>query len=418
MQAVSKKNLDNQFPLSALGQIFKALQQEKDACDPAVLMVGGCVRNMILSMPITDIDIATIWTPDEVQKKLERENIKVIPTGVDHGTVTAVIKNTNFEITTLRIDNECDGRHAAVSYGVSWLEDARRRDFTMNALYMDLEGQIYDPLTTGVNDTKEHNVRFVGNAAQRITEDALRILRFFRFFAYYGQGAPDKDALKACEDHASLLTDLSKERITQEMLKILQADLAANVLGIMRKYNVLKYVFDDIGYDMSAGFTALERLGALQLRYDLMSAAARIAVLCPARDNIDAFSQSILLSNKMKKEILSIQDSMSYLPKSDLSDKTLRACCYYHGRSPAIQGYLVHSAMPDNAMAQSENHIKEKIEMLRDMKIPDFPITGEDLIANGFAQGPALGQELRRIEKWWVAQDFRPDRDECLSMLE
>lgn len=184
------------------------------------MFVGGCVRNTLLSQKVEDIDLATQLTPDKVTSLLEDASVKVIPTGLDHGTVTAVIDGKAFEITTLRQDVETDGRHAVIRFSESWEEDARRRDFTINALYMDMNGGVYDPLDQGLADIESQTFVFVGDAEQRIKEDYLRILRYFRFHALYGKGDMDTHALDACRKHAGRVEGLSRERITQEFLKI------------------------------------------------------------------------------------------------------------------------------------------------------------------------------------------------------
>ena len=210
---------------------------------PQALFVGGSVRNWLLKQSVEDIDIATKLVPKEVVEKLKAGNIKVIPTGIDHGTVTAVIEGKHFEITTLRHDVETDGRHAKVGFTQSWLEDAKRRDFTMNTLLADIEGNIYDPLGCGVEDAKAGHVVFVGDASVRIKEDYLRILRFFRFHAYYGRGDMDVAALEACRGAADNISTLSRERITQELLKILSVEDPTEILSVMSIPKLHCYTF-------------------------------------------------------------------------------------------------------------------------------------------------------------------------------
>ena len=207
---------------------------------PGALFVGGCVRNLLLSRPVTDIDIATTHKPAESQALLEAAGIKVIPTGIDHGTVTAVIGQRSFEVTSLRRDVETDGRRAVVAFTTDWLEDAQRRDFTMNTLLMGSDGAVYDPLGRGLTDLEAGRVIFVGEAGARIAEDLLRILRFFRFHAYYGSGAPDTAALQACQNAAGSIAELSRERVTQEFFKILEAPGAGDVLALMLEHDVLR----------------------------------------------------------------------------------------------------------------------------------------------------------------------------------
>ena len=203
------------------------------------LFVGGCVRNALLDAPVYDLDLATLHTPDEVISRLEAAGIRAIPTGVDHGTITAVINKHAFEITTLRKDVETDGRHAVIAFSTDWNEDANRRDFTMNTLLCDVEGNVYDPTGQGIDDLNARRLRFVGEASARIAEDYLRILRYFRFHALYAEGAPDAGILAACKQAAPHIEGLSRERITQEVFKILMVDKPADTLRIMRDNNIL-----------------------------------------------------------------------------------------------------------------------------------------------------------------------------------
>jgi poly(A) polymerase len=208
--------------------------------------VGGCVRDCILGRPVKDIDIATAEPPDRVVELLNNAGLKAIPTGIDHGTVTAVVDGAPFEITTLRLDVETFGRRARVAYTDDWVADARRRDFTMNALFCDLDGTLYDP-TGGLPDLRAGRVRFVGEARERIREDLLRLLRFFRLHAYYGAGEADQDALRACREMASEITALSAERIWSELKRLLYSPAPAPVLNLMADWDVLRHVLPEAG---------------------------------------------------------------------------------------------------------------------------------------------------------------------------
>ena len=206
--------------------------------------VGGAVRDSLLGKPVKDVDVATILLPDDVMKLLAVTHIKAVPTGIDHGTVTAVIAGHHFEITTLRRDISTDGRRAVVAYTQDWQQDASRRDFTMNALYCDADGQVTDYFN-GAEDAKKGHVRFIGEPAERIHEDALRILRFFRFLACYGHHDPDKKALLACAAAVGKIDRLSGERIQQEMFKLLVSEKAAYALKIMQDHGILKHIIPD-----------------------------------------------------------------------------------------------------------------------------------------------------------------------------
>ena len=238
MKPVRKMKLTGPMASSASKNIFDVLQHGQN--EAVVLFVGGCVRNALLGEDVSDIDLATKFTPQTVMALLKKAGIKVIPTGIGHGTVTAVLEGQEFQITTLRKDVETDGRHAIVVYTDDWVEDARRRDFTLNTLLADIDGRIFDPLGRGIGDLEKRKIIFVGEPSERIQEDYLRILRFFRFSSIYGKGRPDVKALAACKTFAQKIKTLSKERVTSEFLKIITSPSSGKTLRLMRDNNVLK----------------------------------------------------------------------------------------------------------------------------------------------------------------------------------
>ena len=261
--------------------------------------VGGCVRNMLLGLEVGDVDIATVWTPGEATKRLEGAGIKVVPTGIDHGTVTAVVDKIPFEITTLRKDIETDGRRAVVGFTTDWREDALRRDFTMNTLLADMDGHIYDPTGEGIKDLEVGKVRFVGDPATRIQEDYLRILRFFRFHAAYGKGEPDSDALAACRAAAGKISTLSRERITQEFFKILSVDNPVEILSVVFDNNVLPdFSFPEYEPDL------MRHVCTFQNRFGLAFIASRIFILAGlSLKNVEAIEKILLLPKVFQKDI-------------------------------------------------------------------------------------------------------------------
>ena len=361
------------------------------------MFVGGCVRNALLGMDVTDIDIATKHKPDKVIEILKGEGIKVIPTGIDHGTVTAVINKQPFEITTLRKDIATDGRRAVVAFAETWEEDAQRRDFTMNTLLADAKGCIYDPTGQGLHDLEKRKVVFVGDAEQRIQEDILRILRFFRFHAIYGEGAPEDKALKACAKYADKIKTLSKERITQEFLKIISVDNPVEILALMFDNNVLKeFVFDE------ASLETLEHLCTFQNRYNLAFVASRIFTLAGfSLQNVDAMQGLLLLPKVFKKDMQAI-DAVLNLP--DLSNEhAVKVAIYKHGRLPTAQSLMIELAT-DRVM---NGYAPTAIGIIQKWDIPNFPLTGEDLMKQGIPQGPELGAELERLEANWVRNNFK-----------
>jgi poly(A) polymerase len=367
------------------------------ALGEAALFVGGCVRNAVLGEEVGDIDIATQHTPDEVMKRLEAANIKAVPTGIDHGTVTAVAEGTPFEITTLRKDVETDGRRAVVAYTKDWREDAERRDFTMNTLLADQEGNVYDPLGKGLEDLQARRVVFVGEAAERIAEDHLRILRFFRFYALYGKDAPDAAALAACRAAADKIAALSKERITQEFFKILSVAEPHKILELMFANDVLKS-FEFKEYDPEF----MRHLCTFQDRFGLAFIAPRLLVLAGLKEsNVKAFDQFLLIPKVFKKDMQAIS---AILALPDLSnDQAVKVAVYTFGRVPTAQALMIELAN-DRVM---NGYAPEAIKIIQKWDIPDFPVRGEDLMTQGFTQGPELGAKLAELEEAWIARGFK-----------
>ena len=368
-----------------------------DTKNPSTLFVGGCVRNALLGEEVGDIDIATKFTPDEVIKLLEEHSVKVIPTGLDHGTVTAVIEDQSFEITTLRRDVETDGRHAVVAFTKDWAEDARRRDFTMNTLLADAEGNIYDPLGSGLGDLRARRLIFVGQPAQRIQEDYLRILRFFRFHAFYGEGEMDSAGLAACREYADQIKTLSRERITQEFFKILSADAPHTVLRIMFDHGVLKdFALGD------AQLTTLQHVTTFQKRYGLSALSSRLYVLAGMDLNtLDQFAKTLLIPKVFMRDAQMLHQALSMDDLSD--DMAVKICIYKCGRAITAQALMIELAI-DRVM---NGDAPKAIKTIQNWEVPNFPLSGEDLIKEGFEPGPALGAELQKREEEWINNGFR-----------
>lgn len=369
--------------------------------------VGGCVRNMLLGCEVGDVDIATVWTPEEVTARLESAWIKVVPTGIDHGTVTAVIDKAPFEITTLRKDIETDGRRAVVGFTKDWREDALRRDFTMNTLLADMDGNIYDPTGEGVKDLEARRVRFVGDPAKRIAEDYLRVLRFFRFHAAYGKGEPDKDALAACREAAGKISTLSRERITQEVFKILSVENPVEILSVIFDNRILPgFVFPE--YEPGL----MRHVCTFQNRFGLAFIASRIFILSGlSLKNVEAMEKILLLPKVFRKDIEAISQVLNLPPLN--KDHAVRAAVYEYGRVPAAQALMIELAQ-DRVM---NGYALKAIEIIQKWDIPDFPLTGNDLMKAGIKEGPELGAALRIAEDWWIENEFRPDRTALFNYL-
>lgn len=365
---------------------------------PAALFVGGCVRNHLLGEAVTDFDIATIHSPDEVMARLKNAGIKAIPTGLSHGTVTAVKGGVTFEITTLRRDVAADGRHAEVAFTDDWAEDARRRDFTMNTLLLDPNGDLYDPTGQGLSDLEAGRVRFVGAADARVQEDYLRILRFFRFYARYGQGAPDEAALSACRTYANCLGRLSRERIADEIGKLLPVDKLVETMLVMRDNNILPSLFH---HDFQPDFLA--RLVRLQQEAGQPEKWARLYL-------ISGVEPDLLLPNAVLKTLSQYEEGVRRLV--DLSEKSLKLLLYRYDVDVSKQIVLLFCAQK----ARMEDAARF-LQILDEVEVPVFPLSGQDVMDAGVEKGPRVGGVLSEIEAWWISRDF-PPREECLKKLE
>ncbi len=348
--------------------------------------VGGCVRNSVLGEPIGDIDLATKLAPQEVVKKLKAAGIRSVPTGIDHGTVTAILNGQGFEITTLRRDVETDGRRATVAYTLLWEEDAARRDFTMNTLLADLSGNIFDPLLTGLKHLKAGKVLFVGDPAQRIAEDYLRVLRFFRFHARYGKGQPDRKALLACGNAAKKMSTLSRERVTQELLKILQGRKPDEALVLMQEYGVLADVFVP-----GLKKEKLKKIFAQQEEIDIYALAARLSVISPLRKLKDR----LRLPLRTLSLVEDIQNAGKLLAK--LSKQQILLSLYTYGRDATLQALFIKGAAA------------KYLQLAQEEEIPVFKLKGRDLIRGGMKPGPEVGKKLRRLELAWIKRGFKDD---------
>jgi poly(A) polymerase len=376
--------------------IFDALQGDAD--EPQIMFVGGCVRNALLGVPVVDVDLATTHHPEDVAERLRAAQIKVVPTGIDHGTVTAVIDGKSFEITTLRRDVETNGRHAVVAFTDDWAEDAARRDFTINTLLMDERGNIYDPLRSGIIDLEARRVVFVGDPATRIAEDYLRILRFFRFHAQYGAGAPDPSALAACRNAAPQIKTLSRERITQEFLKIIGAENAADTFRIMYDNEIMADLanpeFDD---------NALRALIGLQNRSQTRSVAARLYCICGGREEkIEIADEYLLLSKMLRRNFESLFEAVQ-------APMNIRERLYHYGREVGGQSILLLAAMRGAKISDDD------LALIREWDIPKFPLAGSDLQKLGVEPGPHMGEILDQVETWWIEWEFRPDHGACVD---
>jgi poly(A) polymerase len=373
--------------------------------------VGGCVRNTLIGQPVSDIDIATVLTPDRVTQALRAAGLKAVPTGVEHGTVTAVAGGKPFEVTTLRRDVATDGRRAVVAFTDDWGEDAQRRDFTLNSLYARRDGTIFDPTGHGVADARAGRIVFVGEAEQRVREDYLRILRFFRFLAWYGSGPADAAALAACEALRDELKTLSAERVSKELLKLLAAPDPREAVALMGCTGVLGEVLPaPIDLDRFNGMVAIEEDQLFE-----NDPVLRLAALLPD-DQIGAtqFAERLRLANAQRDRIAAALGPTPAF-KSWMSPREIRRSLYRLG----AQAFRDRAKL---AWARAERTAttpqwRGMIALGEGWTPPTFPLTGQDVIAAGAPEGPMVGRVLREIEDWWIDHDFIDDKLSTIEKL-
>ncbi|ALE03570.1 CCA tRNA nucleotidyltransferase [Bartonella ancashensis] len=383
-------------------------------------IVGGAVRNQLLGQPITDIDIATTCLPQQVIERVRKSGFKAIPTGIDFGTVTVVIESNSYEVTTLRCDTETDGRHAKVSFSRDWKKDAERRDFTINALYCDAFGKLYDDVG-GLKDIASKTVRFIGAAENRIREDYLRILRFFRFFAWYGAGRPDAQGLKACASLKEGLQQLSSERIWGEIKKLLSAPDPIRALLWMRQSGILTLILPETE---KWGIDAIHSLITTERSFGwITDPLLRLQSLIPPDPmRLHEMAHRLHLSNK---EVIRLK-KWATLEKIglDCSENSLKRMIYVHGQQPVLDQLSLDLAaiysgfLKQDELFKKEEYLKNLYQLAQNWKIPVFPIKGSDLIKKGFFEGRLLGQKLKELETMWIESGFLMDRDALLKTLE
>ncbi len=369
--------------------------------------VGGAVRDALLGRDFTEIDLATTALPEQVLELAERAGLKAVPTGIEHGTVTIVAGKVPFEVTTLRRDVETFGRHAKIAYTKSWEEDARRRDFTLNSLYASQDGTVFDPLGGGFTDLAAGRVRFIGAAEDRIKEDFLRILRFFRFHAYYGKGEMDPAGLHASLKLRAGLESLSAERVGGELKRILIAPGAMGAVEALYDYGLLT--------DLLGGVPRLgrfERLIAIDDANDMAaSVALRLAALAVfVTEDVGRLARRLRLSNA-EQDVLALgaaETMASALPDEAAAKERL------YRLGPAPYRTFVLLAWADTRASPDEQAWRRALALPDRWQAPRFPLSGHDLMALGKIEGPDIGAALKRLEQEWVKSGFGLDREQLL----
>jgi tRNA nucleotidyltransferase/poly(A) polymerase len=373
-------------------------------------IIGGAVRNALIGLPAGDIDIATTALPAEVTRRATAAGFRVVPTGIDHGTVTVVVSGHPFEVTTLREDIETDGRHAVVRFGRSWQADAERRDFTVNALSVTKEGRVVD-LVGGLADLADRRIRFIGDADRRIAEDHLRILRFFRFHATYGRGALDAGGLLAAIRRRAGLDRLSRERVRAELLKLVVAPRAVPVIETMAETGFLDRVL--AGVPCRARFARLVALEAvLGVVGPPMRRLAALAVRVP--EDAGRLADRLRLS-RAEAERLEALATTPGLIRFATGKAAARAVLYRLG--PALYTDSVLTAWADAGLSPADPDARALAALPATDPVPRFPFKAKDLMARGHKPGPALGEALATLEAAWIAAGFPTEPDALEALL-
>jgi len=392
----------NDRPLSDLLSVL-----DRDGEEARV--VGGAVRNTLLGLPHGDVDIATTAVPREVMRRAEAAGFKAVPTGFDHGTVTVVIESRPFEVTTLREDVETFGRHATVKFGSDWRRDAERRDFTMNALSLSADGTLHD-YVGGLDDLKARHVRFIGDAATRIAEDYLRILRFFRFHAYYGDGHPDAAGLHAAIVARAGLEQLSRERVRMELMKLMLAPRAVAALAVMAECGLLGQVAGGVPHlasfanmakvEAAAGLTpdATRRLGALGVW---------------VTEDAERLWRRLRLSNAEHERLATM--GQNWWRISPAMGEAARVLIYRIGPEHFTDRVLLAWTRAEEGAHDAA--WRELATLPARWSAPAYPLKAADFIARGVEKGPVLGSALSRAEEIWIAEGFPLDRRSLDAIL-
>ena len=407
-----------------LQRVLLALEAEAGAAR----IVGGAVRDTLLGLPVQDVDLATRFAPQEVIRRLESAGIKAIPTGIEHGTITAVSNHQPFEITTLRRDVSTDGRRATVAFTEDWKEDAARRDFTINALYANpLTGEIFDYFG-GLADLEARRVRFIGQPLERIAEDHLRILRFFRFHARFGRGAPNAESFEACVARANDLMALSRERIREEVLRLLATTDPAPTVELMVRHGVFAPVLPEL---TAEGLAGLAGLVAVERALGDVDALRRLAqLLPPAADLLDDIGRRLRLSNLERKRLVATAERRFEIPATR---QQAEAAIYRLGAETFIDRMVLQLAAQvgeigaeptPNAEAEAAAQGADSLihvaahwaGLARSYAPPRLPLSGNDLMELGIPKGPDIARTMGIVRERWIDAGFPQERDTVLGL--
>ena len=369
-----------------------------------IRFVGGCVRKSILGEKIDDIDLATILKPEEVKKRLNKKGIKVIDTGISHGTVTAILNNKKFEITTLRKDISTDGRHAKIIFTSNWEEDASRRDFTINSIYADIEGRIFDPLN-GIRDLQNGKIKFIGSTDERVQEDYLRILRYFRFFTQYSKLEHEDNIIRSIKKYINGLNKVSNERIFDELKKILLLDNFCNLFLNKTSKEIIVNIFPQLKYyERLTTYNSMNQ--KLKSKYDFILILALLLV--DESNDHEFFCHKYKVSNTIKNRLKNISINFEKLKnKKFYLEESIKKFIYLSNKNE-IRDLLLFSICTNNKITIS--NIDSLLDYVEKCKIPKFPISGDYLKEHGYESGQALGTKLKSLETKWIENNFVIDK--------
>ena len=402
MDSLNIKKWKSNKNIKFLFKIFKKNNEE-------TRFIGGCVRDLIIKKKESyDVDLATTLKPNEIIRILKRKKIKVIKSGFSHGTIIAILNKEKFEITTLRKDIKTDGRHAKVKFTKDWIVDSNRRDFTINAMSCDFSGNLYDH-HNGLRDLKQGRIKFIGDPKKRIKEDFLRILRFFRFYTYYGKKNIEKLQINIFRSLSSNLKKLSSERIYYEFEKILLSNNAYKTLKLMDNSRVLKYLILNNNY-----LERIKTLNKLNKISHLIDFSTRLAILLNKK-NLLKVSKNLKLSKTQNIKIKKIIHSNKNFHFEDF-EKKKNKYLYYYGHE-ICESLLIFNFVKFPINSKLKKYLRI-ISSIKNLKTPKLPLFGKDIIKLGIKPGPKVGKILELIENWWILKNFNPSRKECLEKLQ
>ena len=383
--------------------IFSCLNEiEKES---KVRFVGGCVRKSLCSENIDDIDLATSIEPEEVKKRLTKKDIKVIDTGISHGTVTVILNKKKFEITTLRRDVSTDGRHAKVQFTSDWQVDASRRDFTINAIYADIDGRIFDPLN-GISDLQNGKIKFIGSPERRIKEDYLRILRYFRFFIQYSKTDYHQDTIQSIKKNINGLNKVSNERVFDELKKILSLKNVYSLFDNNQSKEIILNIFPEFKY--CERLNKISSLNSkLKSKYDNRLILALLII--DQSNDYEHFCHKYKTSNSIENRFKNISANFANLKSEKIfSERNIKKLIYLSNKDD-VRNLLLFSVCINDKMEVL--NIEKLLNYINSCEIPKFPISGDYLKKHGYETGQELGKKLRSLEEQWIANNFVLDEE-------